>query len=184
MSSIDPACLNEMIIEVHRLTRTSLCIHQDDAKGCYDRIIRNHTNLNNKKFLIPDNVEKIYCEAHEKMEFKTQLHNSTSKNSYTSTKQLPFHRAGQGSGNAGTEWTFISVAMIKVAEELTEGCTIKLPQGKSNMDDSYSWVCRRQAPLCKQLQRANSTTLNRCTRIVNPNLGRAPYICRRSTRDG
>ena len=28
------------------------------AKQQHDRIIRNHANLNNKKFLIPDNVEK------------------------------------------------------------------------------------------------------------------------------
>ena len=67
------------------------------------------------------------------MEFKTQLHNSISKTSYTSTKSLPFHGAGQGAGNAGTEWTFVIVPMIKVAEELTEGYTIKLPQGKATL---------------------------------------------------
>ena len=64
MSSIEPACLDEMITEVHRLARTPLCIYQNDAKGYYDRIIRNHANLNNNKCLIPDNVGKIYCEAH------------------------------------------------------------------------------------------------------------------------
>ena len=99
MSSIEPACLNEMITEIHILTKSPLCIHQDDAKSCYDRIIWNHANLNNKKFLILDNVEKIYCEAHEKIEFKTQLHNSISKTSYTSTRELPFHGTGQGVGN-------------------------------------------------------------------------------------
>ena len=87
-------------------------------------------DLNNKQFLILDNVGKIYCEAHEKMAFKTQLHNSISKTSYTSTKELPFHGVRQGAGNAGTEWTFISVPMIKIAGELTEGCTINLPRGK------------------------------------------------------
>ena len=50
MSSIEP--------EVHRLTRTPLCIHQDDAKGCHNRIIRIHVNLKNKTFLILDNVGK------------------------------------------------------------------------------------------------------------------------------
>ena len=49
MSSIEPACINEMTTEVHRLTSTPLCIHQDETKGYYDRIIRNHANLNNKK---------------------------------------------------------------------------------------------------------------------------------------
>ena len=131
MSSIEPACINELISEVHRLTRTSLCIHQDDAKGCYDRIIRNHANLNNNKIHIPDNVGKIYCEAHEKMAFRTELHNFISTTSYSSTKELPFHGAGQGAGNAGTEWNFISVPMIKVAEELTAGCVINLPQGNA-----------------------------------------------------
>ena len=108
-----------------------MCIHQDDEKRCYDRIIWNHANLNNKKFLIPDNVGKIYFEAHEKIAFKTQLHNSISKTSYTSTKELLLRGAGQGAGNTGTEWTFISVSMIKIAKELTEGCIINLSQGKA-----------------------------------------------------
>ena len=55
------------------------------------------------------------------MEFKTQLHNSISERNLHQHKTLPFHRAGQGAGNVGTEWTFISIPMIKVVEELTEG---------------------------------------------------------------
>ena len=84
-----------------------------------------------KKILISDNVGKIYYDAHENIEFKTQLHNAIYKTSYTRTKEFPFHGAGQGVGNAGTEWTFISVTMIKVAEELIESYTIRLPQGKA-----------------------------------------------------
>ena len=94
MSSIEPACINEIITEGYILTRNPLCIHHDDAKECYDRIIWNHASLNNKKIIIPDNVGKIYCEAHEKMEFKTQLHNVIFKTSYTSEKGLLFHGAG------------------------------------------------------------------------------------------
>ena len=84
--SIELACINEMITEVHRLMRTPLYIHQDNAKGCYDRIIRNHANLNNKKFLILYNVRKIYCAAHDKIEFKTKLHHAISKTSYLTSK--------------------------------------------------------------------------------------------------
>ena len=65
MSSIEPACINELIIEVHRLTRTPLCIHQDDAKGYYDRIIRNHANLN-KKNSISQTMLEIYIVKHMK----------------------------------------------------------------------------------------------------------------------
>ena len=94
MSSIEPACINKMITEVHRLARTPLCIHQDDAKGCYDRIIRNHANLNSNKILIPDNVGKIYCEAHEKMEFKLNYINLSPKHPTPSLKN--FHSMERG----------------------------------------------------------------------------------------
>ena len=180
MSSIEPDCLNEIITEVHGLTRTPLCIHQDDAKGYYDRIIRHHTNLNNKKLLILDNVGKIYHEAYEKMESKTQLHNSIYKKSYTSTKSLPFHGAGEGAGNTGTEWTFISVPILKIAEELTEGCTIKLPQGKATwtihilgfVDDKRHYVNNFK----ERVLQHSIDTLEQSIRT--------PYICRWPTRDG
>ena len=49
MRSIEPAYIKKMVTAVHRLTRIPLCIHQDDSKGCYDHIIRNHAILNNNK---------------------------------------------------------------------------------------------------------------------------------------
>jgi len=114
MRSIETACLNELTIYVHRMTHASFCIHQDDAKGCYDRIIRNHANLNNKKFLIPDNVYKLYFATHDKMEFKTQLHHAISKTIYSSIKEVPPHGVGQGVGNAGREWTYIAVRSSRI----------------------------------------------------------------------
>ena len=55
-SAIETATLNELIIESHRLTKHPLCIHQDDAMGCYHRIIRIHSTINSYKFCIPDNI--------------------------------------------------------------------------------------------------------------------------------
>ena len=42
MSAIETATLSQLIIGSHRLTKHPLCIHQDDAMGCYDRIIKEH----------------------------------------------------------------------------------------------------------------------------------------------
>ena len=50
MSAVERATINELIIEYHRLTRQTLCIHQDDAIGCYDRIIRGHATLSSRNF--------------------------------------------------------------------------------------------------------------------------------------
>ena len=63
------------------------------------------------------------------MKFKNQINNSISKKNYSSTNKLQYHGAGQGAGNGGTKWTFISIPMIKVVEEVSTGCVIQLPKG-------------------------------------------------------
>ena len=60
MSAVETATINEIMIDTHRLTKVPLCIHQDDAKACYDRIIRSHAILNSRKFGIPDNICRLY----------------------------------------------------------------------------------------------------------------------------
>ena len=85
VNSIEAASLNKQTKEVHRLMQVSLCIHQDDAKGFYDRIIHNHANLNNKKFLIPDNICNLYYVTHNNIDFLIQLHRGLSK------KLIPIH---------------------------------------------------------------------------------------------
>ena len=85
--------------------------------GYYDRIIRSHAILNSRKFGIPDNVCKVYDTAHDFMRFRTQINNTISKKSYSSTKTLICHGIGQGTGNGGTKWKFISIPMMEVVEE-------------------------------------------------------------------
>ena len=45
---METAVIGELIKEYHRITREALCTHQDDAMGCYDRIICNHVIFNSK----------------------------------------------------------------------------------------------------------------------------------------
>ena len=51
--------IDQLIIETHRLTKYPLYIHQDDAMGCYDRIIHSHAILNSRKLDIPNNICKV-----------------------------------------------------------------------------------------------------------------------------
>ena len=67
MSSIETAVIYELIKEYHRIMRETLCTHQDDAMGCFDRIILDHAILNSRKYDIHDNVCKVYSIAHEKI---------------------------------------------------------------------------------------------------------------------
>ena len=63
------------------------------------------------------------------MNFRHQINNNTSKITYRSTKKLIMYGIGQGTGNGGTYWCFMSVPMIKIVEKVAPGCTIELSKG-------------------------------------------------------
>lgn len=78
MSSIETVTINKMIIEVYRLTKNLLCIHQDNVMRYYDKITRNYSILCSKNFGIPDNICKINCQTHDILQFRTQIKNKIS----------------------------------------------------------------------------------------------------------
>ena len=85
------------------LNKYPLYIHQDDAMGYYDRIIRNCAFLNSRKLGIPNDIFKVYSIAHDLMQFRTQINNNIFKKSYSSTVDLIYYGTGQGIGNGGTK---------------------------------------------------------------------------------
>ena len=61
------------------------------------------------------------------MKFRNRIGNKISEIVYTGTEELKLHGAGQGTGNGGTHWTFISIPMMETVEQVVPGCTIQLP---------------------------------------------------------
>ena len=120
MNAIETVTFNELIIEYHRLTRNSLCIHQVDSTGCFDKIVMNHTILNSRKYHIPSIICKVQYETQDNMTYATQIKNRISKVSYTSTEKCKMYRVGQGSGNGGIHWNFNSIPMIEVIDKLAK----------------------------------------------------------------
>ena len=120
-SAVETATINEIMLDTHRLTKVPLCIHQDDAKACYDRIIRSHAILNSRKFGIPNNICRLYSITYDKMVFKLIINNGISKGDNRSSKTQKLHGAGQGAGNGGTQWTFISIPMIDTIDKVAQG---------------------------------------------------------------
>ena len=130
MSAIETVTVNGLIIEYHRHTRNSLCIHQDDASGFFDRIITNHAIINSIKYHVPSNIYKVHCETQDTMTYATQINNRISKVSYTSTEKFKLHGVGQGADNIWRHWNFISIQMMEVIDKLAPGCTIVIPNNK------------------------------------------------------
>ena len=129
-SAMVTATINELIIKLHRVIRTDLWIHQDDTISRYDRILRGHIIFNSRKFHILYNICKFHGSTHDKMRFKTQLNNKISNIKYKSTEQIKLNGAGQGTGNSGTHWSFISIIMMGIVAEVAPRCTQQLPKGK------------------------------------------------------
>ena len=95
---------------------------------CYDRIIRGRAIINSRKFKIPDNICKGYSKMYDNTTVKTQLNNRISKLEYKSIDRMILDGAGQGVGNGGTKWRFISIPMMEVVEEVASGCKRTLPK--------------------------------------------------------
>ena len=61
------------------------------------------------------------------MNFRNRIGNKIFDIVYTSTAELKLHGAGQGIGNGGTHWNFISILMMETVEQAVPWCTIQLP---------------------------------------------------------
>ena len=158
MSSIKTVVIDELIKQYHQMTRETLYTHQDESIKYYDRIIRNHAILNSRKYEIPNNVCKVHSIAHGKMKFRKRIGNKISYIIYTSTEELKLHKAGQGTENECTHWTFISIPMMETVEQAVPGCTIQLPNDYQTLevrmlgfvDDKKHYVNRIFKQLKKQ----------------------------------
>ena len=124
------AIIDEMNTECHRMTCCTLCTFQNDAIGCFDRMIPSHSMLNSRKFGVPDQVYNLHAKTltNTKYYIKTAL--GTSTTSCTSTEESKIYGQGQGIGSSGTSWTFISVLLTTTLEKSSIGCKIISPNKK------------------------------------------------------
>ena len=130
-NSLQAAIMNELIIDYHRITYMHLGIMQHDVKACFDRTIPSITTLCNRKFQIPIQICKFVNHTKANMKYHPVTHYGVSKKYYKHTPQHPIYGSGQGSGNAGQEWNFISVILMKLMEKNSDGCEITHPNKKN-----------------------------------------------------
>ena len=98
--------------------------------------------------------------THDKMDFKLRINNGISKGDYRSSKNQKLHGVGQGAGNGGTKWTFISVPMIDTIEKVAPGCVIQLPQSNE------IWKMHMLTFVDDKRHYINSTTNQVCSDII------------------
>ena len=75
----DPEMINEMILDLHRMSYKQITIVQQDLASCFDRTIQNITNIFNPKFHIPIEVCRLNTKIKQDMKFHITLSQGTSK---------------------------------------------------------------------------------------------------------
>ena len=125
----DVAFINEIILEFHRIIHIPITITQHDNAACFDRTVLNITTLVNRKFNIPQDVCKLVTNIKENMRYHVVTHYGKSSRFYGHSTSNSVHGSGQGSGNTGMEWNFLSIPAMTMMKKNTEGCIIKGPTG-------------------------------------------------------
>ena len=92
----------------------TLDIMQHDVKACFERTIPSITTLCNRTFQIPIQICKFVNQTKVNMKYHPVTYYCVSEKHYKHTPQNPIFGSGQGSGNAGLEWNFISVILMKL----------------------------------------------------------------------
>ena len=77
--------------------------------------------------------EPYHC---KQCEFSCVKANNLRQHMLSHSEKKPLHGSGQGAGNSGTEWNFLSISILSQMEQATGGCTLVSPTGtklKKNM---------------------------------------------------
>ena len=118
-------------MEYHRITHTTLAITQHDNRACFDRTVPNITSLCNQRSGIPKQICSLVNTIRKNTRYYTSTKDGISKEPYYHHTTSPVYGSGQGSGNAGSEWNFISVPLMQTLEQLSDGCEITDPTKKN-----------------------------------------------------
>ena len=125
----DPAIINEFILDFHRMSHKPITIVQQDLTACFDRTVQNISNICNRRMAVPKQVCHLTEQTRKHTKYHITTAHGTSQNSYQSSPNMIIYGSAQGSGNAGTEWNFLSIPILNIMGKKNEGCIITRPTG-------------------------------------------------------
>ena len=104
-------------------------ITQHDNTACFVWTVNNIITLSNRKFNVPEKVCKSVSNTRQNTRYTIVTKSCASQQHYKHMQETPIHGSGQGSGNTGTKWNFLSNLKINLMEKHTERCNITGPNG-------------------------------------------------------
>jgi ribonuclease HI len=120
----DAALEKTLAYEYARVTRTSMITIDNDAKSCYDRIIRVLGMTACMCMGLPLPAASMHNLTHDHMTHQVRTLHGISAESYSATNDEPLEGSGQGSGGSPCIWNVISVTLTDAYSKFTKGIRI------------------------------------------------------------
>jgi ribonuclease HI/exonuclease III len=114
------------VYEYARLTRTSVITVDNDAKSCYDRIIKSLAMIACIGVGLPLLAAAMHNNTHHGMKHSIKTRHGTLR-PYQGTDDDALEGTGQGSGASPAIWLIYSVSLLRAFQQFTPGMTVSSP---------------------------------------------------------
>jgi hypothetical protein len=120
-----------MIYDFARITRTNVITIDNDAKACYDRIIRVLAMIACMCLGLPREAATMHNKTHDGMVHRISTLHGISAVTYSAQDEgaEPLEGTGQGSGASPAIWTIVCVSLLRAFAKFAKGITILDPAG-------------------------------------------------------
>ena len=126
-NAIDPVFLEELQLEVSRITRQEVAQTNYDATACNDRIVPNLAMLASRKFGVPSAVAHSNASTLQQARYHIRTDLGLSEEGYQHQDTAPIFGTGQGSGNSPAIWCFLSSVLYDCYDEVAIPATYCSP---------------------------------------------------------
>ena len=118
-NAIDPVMLEELQLEISRMSRRMLIHTNYDATSCYDRIIPNLAMLASQKYGVHPKVTQMNAMTLQKAKYHVRTELGLSDTSFSHSDLSPIYGTGQGSGNASILWLFLCCILFDIYDKMS-----------------------------------------------------------------
>jgi hypothetical protein len=116
------------------VTKTNLATFDNDATGCYDRILAALAMIACRRLGVSTEAVLIQSITLLLMAYHLKTARGVSAGSYRSTMEDPIFGSGQGSCASPALWLAISILLIHALRLAGPGVTFRNPQGTCDHD--------------------------------------------------
>ena len=130
----DPVLLEELQLDLSRVSRKTLVVTNYDATSCYDRIIPSVAMLASRKFGVPKSVTLANAHTLEHAQYRIRTDLGLATTGYSHSAETPIYGTGQGSANGPMLWLFIDSVLYDCYEAKAHPAVYCTPDKKNRFE--------------------------------------------------